>query len=149
MSGTAPRKHYNVDRNLMFAEDLTLTATGMIQFAAADVIYRLGPGRMDTVLVISITAIDVSSGNELYDLYLQASDSATLASNVHIIGHLQVGHSSVLLGGATVSSVVGRYEVPFQNVVAGSILLDYARMRLVAAGTTPSITFDAWIANVS
>lgn len=149
MSGTAPRKHYNVDRNLMFAEDLTLTATANIQFAAADVIYQLGPGRMDTVLVINITAIDISSGDENYNLYLQGSDSATLASNVHVLAHLQVGHSSILLGGATVSSVIGRYELPFQNVVAGSILLDYARMRLTAAGTTPSITFDAWIAPVS
>jgi len=149
MSGIAPRKHYNVDRNLMFAEDLTLTATGNIQFAAADVIYQLGPGRMDTVLVINVTAVDVSTGNELYDLYLQGSDSATMASNVHILGHLQLGDSTVLLGGATVDSIIGRYELPFQNVVAGSILLDYARMRLVAAGTTPSITFDAWIAPVS
>jgi hypothetical protein len=105
---------------------------------------------MDTVLVISITAMDISSGNELYDFYLQGSDSSTMASAIHILGHLQVGHSSVLEGTASpISSVIGRYEVPFQNVVAGSILLDYARMRLVAAGTTPSITFDAWIAPVS
>lgn len=149
MSGTAPSKHYNWDRNLAFAEDLTLTATGNVQFNAADVIFQIGPGRMDSTLVVSVTAIDISSGNELYDLYLQGSDSPTLASNVFTLAHLQLGHSSVLLGGANVSSVVGRYEVPFTNVVAGTILLDYVRLRLVAAGTTPSITFDAWIAPVS
>ena len=53
MSGTAPRKHYNVDRNIMFAEDLTLTATANVQFAAADVFYKIGPGRMDAVLEVS------------------------------------------------------------------------------------------------
>lgn len=151
MSGTAPRKHYSVDRNLMFAEDLTLTATGNIQFAAADVIYRLGPGRMDAMLVISVTAATIADQavDTLYDFYLQGSDSSTMASNIHILAHLQLGFSAALLGGATVTSVIGRYEVPFQNVVAGTILLDYARMRLVIAGTTPTITFDAWIANES
>ena len=146
MSGTAPRKGYILDRNLMFAEDLVLVATANIQFAAADVIYQIGPGRMDAVLVINITAMDVTSADELYNFYLQGSDSATLASGVHILAHLQVGAAAVLLGGSTVASVIGRYEVPFQNVVAGTILLDYVRMRLIISGTTPTITFDAFIA---
>lgn len=148
MSGTAPSKHYNFDRNLAFAEDLTLTATANVQFAAADVIYKIGPGRMDATLVVNVTAITVTdqAADPLYDIYLQGSDSATLASNVYILAHLQLGFSGVLLGGAGVSSIVGRYEVPFTNVVAGSVLLDYVRMRVVIAGTTPSITFDAWIA---
>jgi hypothetical protein len=74
-----------------------------------------------------------------------------MASGIYVLAHLQIGHSSVLLGGASQSSTIGRYEVPFTSVVAGAsnlnaVPLDYVRMRLVAAGTTPSITFDAWIA---
>jgi hypothetical protein len=149
MSGTPTTKHYNVDRNLMFAEDLTLTATGNVQFAAADVIYKIGPGRMDSVLIVNVTALDVAGADELYDFFLQGSDSPTFASGIHNLAHLQLGAAALLGGGANVASIIGRYEVPFQNVIAGSIMLDFVRLRLVAAGATKSVTFDAWIAPVS
>lgn len=143
------RKYYPFDRNLAFSDGVTLTATGNIQFAAADVIIDTLGGRMDGVLVINVSAIDVSSGNEAYQIILQGSNDSGFASGIENLAQTDMGHASVRLGGASASSIVGVHEMPFTNNRAG-VEYRYLRVRVVAAGTTPSITFQqVHIANIS
>lgn len=159
MSGTfAPRKHYFYDRNLAFCEDLTLTATGNVQLASADVIYQIGPGRKDGVWLINITALPLADTDDVYTFYLLGSDSVTFASGIHILASLTVATTTYKVDVTTgvpwirlgITDVVGLYEKPFNNtkyagIPMNGIVLDYVMMRVVMAGTSKSVTFDSWL----
>lgn len=144
------RKYYSFDRNMAFAEDLTLTATGNVQFGGNDVILDLGDGRNDDTLVINVTALDVASGNELYQFVLLGSTSPTFASDIETLAWAEMGDTSVRTLGASqaADSAAQRLELPFCNR-RNDKEYRYLKLRLVAAGTTPSITFDAWVAPAS
>ena len=150
MSGIPPFKPYVPDRNLMFGEAVVMTATGNVQFAAADVILKIGRGRMDATLILNITTMKVSATNELYDFWIQGCDVSDFsggASGIVNLAHVQVGAVAALSAGAGISGGVGaRVELDFNNVLVGNAMYDYIRLRAVIAGTAPTITFDAWVA---
>ena len=60
MVAVAP-KYFPFDRNLAFADGLTLTATSNVQFAAADVIINTLGGRLDGSLLIQVVSVKVSA----------------------------------------------------------------------------------------
>ncbi len=74
--------------------------------------------------VINVTALDVADGNENYAFVLQESaDNVTFAA----------------VGTAVTVSAVG------VAVAKGRSTKRYARLALTAGGTSPSITFKAWL----
>lgn len=135
------RKWAPMDAETRFCEDKTMTADGAVQEASADVIIPIGPGYKEGDLVINITALDATTGDEAVAFILEGTNNATFgtaAQNIPL-ARLDVGvHAGVDLP-------IGRYIVPFTNERGGTT---YTNLRLVldVAGTTPSVTFDAWIA---
>lgn len=152
MSGIPPFKPYVPDRNLMFCEGQVQTVTGNAQFASADQILKIGRGRMDPTLIINISAIKISATNELYDFWLQGSDDPTFATGIANLAHFQIGAAAVLSASATLSGAqlslagVDRFEIDCNNVQGKTVMYDYVRLRVVIAGTAPTITYDAWLA---
>jgi hypothetical protein len=74
--------------------------------------------------VVNVTAIDTSSGNETYSFTLEeSSDNVTFTA----------------AGAAVAVTATGAVAV------RGWITKRYARLALTAGGTTPSITFKAWL----
>src|SRR5262249_15479509 len=100
----------------------------------------------DAMLVIDVTAIDISSGNETYQLQLLLSnDPAFGAGNVEFGADYSLGKGTSRDGTNMLDSVVGRYELPFSTEQA-NVKYQYVKLRVVTGGTTPSISFQAFAA---
>lgn len=136
------QRYYPLDALTKFGEDVTLTATGNFQINAADVVLKIGKGRQDMSLVVDVAALDTSSGNELYDLLLQGCAAQNFSGAIENLAQIELGHTSVRTGGAR-TSPIGRYAIPVSNEILSEF--EFVRLRLVAAGTTPSITCTAWL----
>jgi hypothetical protein len=135
---------YNQDLALILADGAAaVTADGVTQVAAAAVNLKLGPGRFEGVLIIDVSAIDVSSSDEFYHIVLQGAADATFAAK-EILAQMTLGKGTVRPGVA-VDSVVGRYEIPFITEQHDTTY-DFVQLFTDLGGTTPSITFKAWIA---
>jgi hypothetical protein len=100
------------------------------------------PSRFDAVAVVDVSAIDVSSANETYDIIVQLSNSATFASGVVNRIALKLGTT---VAGSSANDVVGRYELPFDNEFAEQTYR-YVRLYTLVGGTTPSINYKAFAA---
>lgn len=139
-----PQRGYNLDIELLLADGLAaVTADGVSQVASAAVIDELGPGRFEGVLIIDVSAIKTSAADELYHLCLQGSADNTFATKENV-AQLTLGAGAVRPGGA-VTSVIGRYEIPFTTDQHDTVYR-FTRLYVDVAGTAPSITFKAWIA---
>jgi hypothetical protein len=137
------QRYYPLDALTKFGEDVTMTATGNFQIAAADVVLKIGKGRQDMALVVDVSALDTASGDELYSLLLQGCSVNSFSGQpIENLAHLELGHTSVRKGGAR-TSPIGRYAIPVSNDLISEY--EFVRLRLVAAGTSPSITCTAWL----
>ena len=104
----------------------TTTKTANFNTPAIDLGPGFAPGGLGkpAAAVVRVTAVDVADGNESYTFTLQES-----SDNV-----------SFFSAGAA-SSVSAAGVVP----IRGWVTRRYVRLTLVATGTTPSITFKAWL----
>ncbi len=138
------QRNYNLDVELLLADGAAaVTADGVSQVGGAAVTLQLGPGRFEGVLIIDVSAIDISSADEVVNLILQGSSAQAFSSN-EILAQYTLGATAARPGGA-VSSVIGRYEIPFITEQHDTVY-DWVRLYADVGGTTPSITFKAWIA---
>ena len=111
--------------NQLLLQDTT-TKTASYSTPAVDLGAGFSPGGLGrpAAAVLHATAVDVADGNETYTAVLQDSND-----NV-----------SFFAAGAAVSlGAVGAHAI------RGWITRRYARVALTIAGTTPSITFKAWL----
>jgi hypothetical protein len=135
---------YNQDLELILADGAAaVTADGVSQVASAAVSKKVGAGRFEAVLIVDVTAIKTSAADELYHLCLQGAADNTFATK-ETVAQLTLGAGAVRPGGA-VTSVIGRYEIPFTTEQHDAVY-DYIRLYTDVNGTSPSITFKAWIA---
>ena len=109
----------------------------------ASPILDLGSGRFDAGLIFDVSAIDIASNDESYDIIVQGSNSATFASGIQELGRRRLGHTSTRKG--AISSTIGRHELPFTTEVL-DVEYRYVRVLVDVAGTTPSITIsNMWV----
>ena len=122
-----------------------LTASAAAQVAGADKILDLGAARFEGTVIVDVTAIEIASNDEEFDILIQGSNSATFASGIQNLAQLNLGATEVRQGGA-LDSVVGRYEVLFTNQQA-DVTYRYLRAYTVVAGAIATgINYTAWVA---
>ena len=122
----------------------TVSAVGMVDSVAK--IVDLGAGKCHGNLVVDVTAIEILSNDEIYDILLQGSSSATFASSITTLARLRLGAKEILQGSADVDSAAGRFRVPFTNEDVKGTKYKYARLYCNVAGNigaSPSIIFSA------
>lgn len=152
---------YSFDANLELSDNAAAyTATGFAQKAGADGLIDLGgnqgtspvqQARIDAVCVIDVTALDGVTTDEAYRLLvLGSNDPAFGAGSIQVLAETELagGVLSVLgpgAAGVTKTAVTGRYELPFTNNVAGNFY-EYVKLFHVLSGTTPSISYEAFVA---
>ncbi|WP_276200317.1 hypothetical protein [Chelatococcus sp. XZ-Ab1] len=136
------KRYYPLDANTLFGEDVTMTATGNVQKGGVDAVFKIGKGRQDMSLVVDISAYDATTGDEGYTFLLQGSNAEDFSDDIENLAALEIGPAAVRTGGAR-TSPIGRYGIPVSNDLIDEFT--YVRLRLIAAGTTPSITFTAWL----
>lgn len=139
------QKDQSYDHNLRLKDAGLIAADAAWQVGGSDKILDLGDHRMDATVIIDVTAIEVASGDEIYRLKLQFSDSATFATGVIGGPQLHLGDSSTLIG-ESADSVVGRYELPFTNEINGTT---YRYMRGYTDVTGTIATGINFVANVA
>jgi hypothetical protein len=142
------RKYTPFDRATAFADDLTLTASDVVQFAAADVELDIGDGYYEGVLVVDVSAIDTASNDEAYTFILEGGTVSGFGSgsiDALATKRLEDPASAGTPGRQNIEHGVGRYYLPFNNLV-DEIQFRYLTLNVIIAGTTPSVTFSAWVA---
>lgn len=117
-----------------------LTATGYVgaQFDQGGAVVT------DMALVLNIESIDIASGNEVYTFRVVGSNVADRSDGA-IIAMMQLGHAGTIGAPETVNTPVGgRYTLLFRTERNG-LFYRYIDLHLTAAGTTPSIGFNAYM----
>lgn len=119
---------YPYDANAVLHDGTAITATGVGSVAFYDV---GAAARFPAVAVANITALDLASTNETYDLVIEGSTTSNFAATQQ-------------LGSMTITST-GRYTILFDND-QDDVVYRYIRYRPVLGGTTPSITGQVFLA---
>lgn len=131
----------------------TLTASGFVNNVNTQVDLRVG--RESAGLVLDLSALKVSAGNETYLFGLFGSnDPAFGAGNVELI----TAHDfAAAAGGRLFSAFCGaspavpqsgesirRHFLPFSNAFGG-FMFRYMQLYALLGGTAPSVTLTSWI----
>lgn len=137
------RIHRILDALTILKDAGLVAVSAAAQVSAADKILDLGTGHLEAEAIIDVTAIEVATGDELYEIEFQLSNSATFASGIVATGILKLGDSSVNDGSA--DSKTGRYTLPVSNEFNGT-LYRYARLYTKVAGTIATgINYTAYL----
>lgn len=137
------QKDFTYDNALLLKDTGAISADAAAQVGGSARVLTLGAGRMDGRVIVDVSALDVVTGDESHVVATQFSNSPTFASGV-------VGGTMLRLGGATAlvgesaASVAGRYELPCTNEING-VIYSYMRLYTDVSGTTPSITYTAFL----
>ncbi len=148
---------YSFDINLQLADGaIAQTATGYSQSGGVTGNIDLGgnqgaspaqQARIDACCVIDVSALNIVTGDEYYKFMLVGStDPAFGSGNVVNLGAIEVGKGSAIpdiINGK--DSVTGRLELLFCTQVAGN-LMEFLQLYVVMGGTSPSITYTAFVA---
>ena len=123
------------------AAAITATETGSI-------IIDIGNGLVDGSLVIDYSALDVVAGDECYAFTLEGSPDAGFgtAANIKALAQLTIGGATALNApNGAADAAAARLVIPFRNERVGTTYR-YVRLLTTLSGTTPSITFSAFLA---
>lgn len=114
MAGVEYRRSYVFDGDLELKDAGLIAADAAWQVGGSNKIINVGSAVFFGVAVIDVSAIEIASNDELYELIIQGSTSSTFASVITDLAVLPLGAKEVLVGDQ--DSVVGRFELPFFNV---------------------------------
>lgn len=142
-------RNFTYDAALQLKDSTALTASAAAQVAAVNKVLDTGfvsggPNALfKGVAVFDVSAMDISSADELYTLIIQGSNSPTFASGIENLAEIDIGATASRKGGAG-NSTTGRYELTFQNEQA-DVMYQYIRHYVLISGTTPTITHTCFI----
>lgn len=149
------------DAQLAFTDTQTLTATGYLNNLNSGQIDLGGAkpvsavGRTDFIWSTDITTIDVSSGDETYQLVLLGSNDVAFGNgNVEQLGFYDIAAAS---SGRVIATLLGATPTIPPTGLAGMLIqrpatnlslriyYRYLRCRAIIGGTTPNIILTSWI----
>lgn len=129
-----------------------VAADAPAQVSAANKILDVGASEFEGKVIVDISAIEIATGDEHYEIVVQGSNSSSFASGVACLSSLRVGDGSTiaaLLGtGAAVDvdDTTGRFVIPFRNERNGTIYR-YIRLYTAVTGTIATgINYTAFVA---
>lgn len=137
------------DDNLLLLDStsaITADALATVGGAAANGIVDIGAVPCAFDVVFDISAVDVASNDELYELQILGSNSSSFASGVVLLGVLMLGAKEAAAigsstGGIDTDKEAGKYIETVRNYI-GSTSYRYVRLNIEVTGTSPSITFN-------
>lgn len=128
-----------------YDDALNMKDAGLVAATAAEsTIVDLGDGFFDGYLVVDVTALEVASTDETYDIHLEGSNVAAMSSgSVCLAAAPQMGNAAAP---ADADTAVGRFVVPVTNEQNGE-LYRYVRIHTTVAGAVATgINFSAFLA---
>jgi hypothetical protein len=145
------RASYTYDADLEMKDAGLVAADAAWGVGGSARVLDVGTGRFCGHCVMDISALEIASGDERYDLLIQGSNSATFASDIVILAALPVGDGSTIGAayagsGVDVDDAAGRYVLPFTNE-RNNIYYRYVRGFTVVTGSIATgINFTAFVA---
>lgn len=134
----------NIYSQFQFDGDLELKSAGALTTSTDGDILDLGAGLIDGYVVLDISAVEIGSGNEIFTISLEGSNTESMASGSVCLAKKVFGNLVVPMDAAL--SAAGRYVIPFRNEEGGT-LYRYVRLSTLIAGTiSTGISFSAFIA---
>lgn len=135
----------NIYGQFTYDDALNLRDSASLTSSADGSILDLGAGLCDGYLVIDLVSAEIATGNEIYTISLEGSNTANMSSGSVCLAKKVFGNLVVPMDAAL--SAAGRYVVPFRNEEGGT-LYRYVRLSNLVAGTIDStgIVFGAFIA---
>ena len=140
---TQQNHHYVFDAELEMKDAGLVAASAAAQVDAADKIIDFGAAIfVRGVVLIDVTAIEIASTDEIYEIHVQLSSSATFASTIRGRAALVLGANAVVLDDA--DSAVGRYLLYFDNEYNGTVYR-YGRLYTKVGGSIATgINYSGW-----
>ncbi len=135
-----------------YDDALEIKAAGLVAASAAQpLIIDLGAGEVNGIMVMDVTAVEVASSDEAYNVIMEFSNSSTFASGI-ITGNAKIlgdaAGIATMLGEGDTDQGVGRYEVPFTNCI-NNVTYRYCRLYVKVAGTIATgVNFSAYLAKM-
>jgi hypothetical protein len=145
------RESYTYDADLEMKDTGLVAADAAWGVGGSAKVLDVGTGRFCGKCVMDISALEIASGDERYDLLIQGSNSAAFASDIVILAALPVGDGSTIGAayagsGVDVDDAAGRYVLPFTNE-RNNIYYRYVRGFTVVTGSIATgINFTAFVA---
>ena len=151
---TSGHRDYTIDAENLLKDAGAVTATGAAQVGGSDAVLDFGGEPLigqsaDQVayvrghVVVEVDAVDVADADESYDIVYQLSDDADFtAGNVVARAALHLGTAQGPDGDPAAGT--GRVVIGVDNEFQGQ-LFRFARIAHVIAGTTPSISYRAFL----
>lgn len=141
-------------RNFTYDTALELKDAGLVASSAAATVSSaakvldLGDGFVEGNIVLEVSALEIASNDEKYDIIAQLSPDAAFGTAGNIVDKcgLCLCAAEVTLTDSTKDSEVGRFVLPFDNEVNGTVYR-YMRLYTVVAGTIATgINYTAFLA---
>lgn len=139
---------YTYDAALLLKAAALVAAT-----ADGSLVLDVGTGLLSAHLVIDVTALEVDSNDESYEIIVQGSNTAAFATaaDIYPLTSITIGDkaatrlaSGVLALGT--DDAVGRYVLPVRNERNGTTFR-YLRLKTIVAGTIATgINYSAFLA---
>ena len=130
-----PNKYHPFDGRL---EHRALASAALTATTVLATITQRAAMRTDYLTKVIIEAIDIVSSDELYTLVVELSDDNFATVN-EVAAICDFGDTAVRQSGAPDTVAADEVEIPW-NTERNGVVYQYARLKLFAAGTTPSIT---------
>jgi len=127
---------------------LLLKAAGLVAASAdGSLILDLGGGLFDGVEVIDVTALEVATGDETYQIIYEGSpDVGFTAGTLAVLQRIMLGAVAASTAPQGFADAVGRFTVPLRNERNG-VLYQFMRIRTVVIGTIATgINYSTWLA---
>lgn len=132
-------------QNLLADDALVLKASAAVTSSAAgSLILDLGEGFTEGLIYIDVTAIDIASNDEIYDIVPQLSPDAAFgtAGNIVDLPGLNLSAKEVKRTDCDRDDTTGEYVLAFRNLLNGT-KYRYLRLYTAVGGTTATITYSA------
>lgn len=141
---TRPRAIFDSELEMKDAGLVAASAAATVDSSAA--IIDLGTGHCRGEVQIDVSAIEIASNDEVYNICVQLSSSSTFASTYVTAAKLELGANEVLNGDQ--DSTTGRYKLYFDNEY-DLTYYRYARIYTVVAGTIATgINYTAFMSKI-
>lgn len=127
---TRPKKIFDALLEMKDAGLVAASAAAQVDSAAK--VLDMGTGVFEADVEIDVTALEIATNDEVYNICVQLSSSATFASDYVTAVKLELGASEVI--NSDLDSTIGRYILSFNNEFNGAYYR-YARIYTVVAGT--------------
>ena len=144
------RRTKTYDNLLLMKDAGAMVTTGFCHVLGVDHTLDVGEGLVEGDIILDVSACEVNSDDEDYVIVVMVSSSATFANDVYAIQGITLGSAGTAMGDNILGDVdmgVGRWILPFNNMVVDGDTKRYVRLFVIIGGTiVTGINFTAYLA---